>query len=60
MILFDYYLQVELQDVLTIGEQLWRKGDQPAVVPVQDLTTADLAALLKNSHFIYQIPVKHS
>jgi hypothetical protein len=47
MILFDYYLQVELQDVLTVGEQLWREGDQPAVVPVQDLATADLAAMLQ-------------
>jgi hypothetical protein len=36
------YLEVELQDMLTASKELWRKGDQPAVVPVQDLSTADL------------------
>ncbi len=36
------YLEVKLQDMLTASKELWREGDQPAVVPVQDIPTADL------------------
>jgi hypothetical protein len=36
------YLEVKLQDMLTTSKELWREGDQPAVVPVQDIPTADL------------------
>jgi hypothetical protein len=41
------YLEVEFQDMLTASKELWREGDQPAVVPMQDVPTADLATYQK-------------
>jgi hypothetical protein len=38
------YLEVKFQDMLTASKEFWREGDQPAVVPVQDIPTADLTA----------------